>query len=115
MAQRAVCPHFHKATEKKGLAGICAPILGHFEGKEWGAAGTKRVQPQKWHASIQNMISYICLSGKRPTPFLFCAPYPAEVALVLNAIGPICKGNEEESGDLKRGEDFRLVRQLVRR
>ncbi|KAF5840048.1 thioredoxin-like protein [Dunaliella salina] len=40
---------------------------------------------------------------------------PEQVALVLNAIGPICKGNEEESGDLKKGEDFRLVRQLVRR
>jgi len=36
--------------------------------------------------------------------------------LVLNTIGPICKGSEnEENGDLKKGEDFRLVRQLVKR
>lgn len=42
----------------------------------------------------------------------------AEVALVLNAIGPVCKaGSEEdaEGSDLRQGEDFRLVRQLVKR
>lgn len=36
----------------------------------------------------------------------------------MNAVGPVCKGSDGEEGDqsnLQGGEDFRLVRQLVKR